>query len=296
MALSWQAPAEDAGSVTGYEILRSRGKGELTILVADTGNAATAHTDATAGGDSESYAYRVRAIRGGERSADSNEARVKLPPAAPRWAPGTASHDTVTLLWAGPQDDSITGYRILRRESTANGPGQFVAIVEDTVSRDTAYSDDTVEPERFYVYRVHAISPQGVSGPSPDLPVDTDAAPVVATQESMPADPKSPSSLAAGLTGGRVVLTWDAPAEDAGSVTGYEILRAEGPRRTGRPGGRHGKYRHGITPIRRRPPPATPTGSRPSGTGNGAGLPTRRGSNWGPPGPGACPPWRPATG
>ena len=228
VALSWQAPAEDAGSVTGYEILRARGKGELTILVADTGNAATAYTDATAGGASESYAYRVRAIRGGEKSADSNEARVKLPPAAPRWAPSTASHDTVTLLWAGPQDDSITGYRILRRESTANGPGQFVAIVEDTVSRDTAYSDDTVEPERFYVYRVHAISPQGVSGPSPDLPVDTEAAPVVATQESMPADPKSPSSLAAELTGGRVVLTWDAPVEDAGSVTGYEILRAEG--------------------------------------------------------------------
>ena len=227
VALSWQAPAEDAGSVTGYEILRSRGKGELTILVADTGNAATAYTDATAGGASESYAYRVRAVRGVERSADSNEARVQLPPAAPRWVPSTASHDAVTLFWADPQDDSITGYRILRRESTANGPGRFVAIVGDTVSRDTAYTDDTVEPERFYVYRVHAISPQGMSGPSPDLPVDTDAAPAVATQESMPADPKSPSSLAAELTDGRVVLTWDAPVEDAGSVTGYEIMRAE---------------------------------------------------------------------
>ena len=228
VVLRWQAPAEDAGSVTGYEILRARGKGELTILVADTGNAATAYTDATAGGASESYAYRVRAVRGVERSADSNEARVQLPPAAPRWAPGTASHDAVTLYWADPQDDSITGYRILRRESTANGPGRFVAIAGDTVSRDTAYTDDTVEPERFYVYRVHAISPQGMSGPSPDLPVDTDAAPAVATQETMPADPKSPSNLAAELTGGRVVLTWDPPVEDAGSVTGYEMLRAEG--------------------------------------------------------------------
>ena len=227
VVLRWQAPAEDAGSVTSYEILRARGKGELTILVADTGNAATAYTDATAGGASESYAYRVRAVRGVERSADSNEARVQLPPAAPRWAPGTASHDAVTLYWADPQDDSITGYRILRRESTANGPGRFVAIAGDTVSRDTAYTDDTVEPERFYVYRVHAISPQGMSGPSPDLPVDTDAAPAVATQETMPADPKSPSSLAAELTDGRVVLTWDAPVEDAGSVTGYEIMRAE---------------------------------------------------------------------
>ena len=34
--LSWSAPAEDADSVTGYEILRAVGDGEITTLVADT--------------------------------------------------------------------------------------------------------------------------------------------------------------------------------------------------------------------------------------------------------------------
>ena len=36
----------------------------------------------------------------------------------------------------------------------------------------------------------------------------------------------APSNLTAELVDGLVSLDWDAPAEDAGSVTGYEILRA----------------------------------------------------------------------
>ena len=136
--LSWQAPVEDAGTVTGYEVLRAQGEGELTILAADTGNAATTHTDAMAGGASERYAYRVRAIRGGERSADSNEARVQLPPAAPRRLLGAAASDLVLLSWADPGDDSVTGYRILRRQAIADVASDFVTLAEDTAVRRPA--------------------------------------------------------------------------------------------------------------------------------------------------------------
>ncbi len=43
VTLSWDAPAEDAGSVTGYEVLRRplNGKDTLGILAADTGNTDT---------------------------------------------------------------------------------------------------------------------------------------------------------------------------------------------------------------------------------------------------------------
>ena len=37
------------------------------------------------------------------------------PPAKPRGLSATATHDSVTLTWDDPQDDSITGYVILRR-------------------------------------------------------------------------------------------------------------------------------------------------------------------------------------
>ena len=171
--LSWQAPVEDAGTVTGYEVLRTQGGGELTTLVANTGNAATTHTDATAGGASERYTYRVRAIRGGERSADSNEARVQLPPAAPRRVVSAAASDLVLLSWADPGDDSVTGYRILRRQAIADVASDFVTLAEDTGSAETSYADDTVKTGRVYVYQVLAIGPGGLSEPSRDVRVST---------------------------------------------------------------------------------------------------------------------------
>ena len=79
VALAWDAPAEDAASVTGYEILRAAGDGEMATLVADTGSADTTHTDATATEAGESYAYRVKALRGQEASQPSDRAEVIIP-------------------------------------------------------------------------------------------------------------------------------------------------------------------------------------------------------------------------
>ena len=177
VVLAWNAPAEDAGAVTGYEILRAEGDGERTILVADTGNTVTTYTDATATQASATYAYRVRAIRDEEKSADSNEARVHLPPSAPLQVLSTATHVSVVLLWADPQDPAIVGYRILRREPAADDPGEFAVLTENTGSATTSYTDTDVAPSTSYAYRVQAISPHGVSGPSRDVLVDTPAVP-----------------------------------------------------------------------------------------------------------------------
>ena len=75
MALAWDAPAEDAGSVTGYEIRRGQGAVDPATLAADPGR-----TAATA---SESYSYSVKAVQGGERSQASGEAVVQLPAGRP---------------------------------------------------------------------------------------------------------------------------------------------------------------------------------------------------------------------
>ena len=224
--LSWDAPAEDAGSVTGYEILRGEGTDEPATLAADTGSATTTYTDATANTASESYAYSVKAIRVGERSQASNKAAVQLPPGVPTGVNSAAAHDRVLLSWTDPQDDAITGYRILRADVVDGASGEFAAIADDTGNTETGYTDTTVEAEQSYVYRVHAIGPGGLSGPSPDLAVSTPPAPV--TVVVTPADPQAPANLAAELADGQVVLNWDAPAEEAAAVTGYEVLRAEG--------------------------------------------------------------------
>ena len=83
VALAWDAPAEDAASVTGYEILRAQGDGEMATLVADTGSAGTSHTDATATEAGESYAYRVKALRGQEASQPSDRAEAIIPKTTP---------------------------------------------------------------------------------------------------------------------------------------------------------------------------------------------------------------------
>ena len=226
VVLSWDAPAEDAGSVTGYEILRGEGEDDPATLAADTGSAAATYTDTTATTASASYAYSVKAIRDGERSQASNEAVVQLPPAVPTGVLSAAAHDRVMLNWNDPQDGAVTGYRILRADVVDGAQGEFIAVASDTGGADTGYTDTTVESERSYVYRVQAIGPGGLSGPSPDLAVNTP--PTTAVVVVTPADPQSPSNLAAELADRQVVLSWDAPAEDADTVTGYEVLRAEG--------------------------------------------------------------------
>ena len=226
VVLSWDAPAEDAGSVTGYEILRGEGEDDPATLAADTRSAATTYTDATATTASTDYAYSVRAIRDGERSQASGEAAVQLPPAVPTGVHSAARHDRVMLNWNDPQDGAITGYRILRADVVDGVQGEFAVLTENTGSADTGYTDRAVEAETSYVYRIHAIGPGGVSGPSPDLAVNTPPAPV--TVVVSPADPQAPSGLAAELADGEVTLSWDPPAEEADTVTGYEILRAEG--------------------------------------------------------------------
>ena len=154
-----------------------------------------------------------------------------------------ASHDSVALAWDDPGDDTITHYEVFRRDRDVHDTGEFVAIESNTGSATTSYTDDTVEPEKRYVYRVKAVNQHGASKWSSFARANTPAAPPQEpdpTPMPSPTPPPAPtpepeqeptpeslapSGLTAGTAGGGVALSWDAPAEDPGSVTGYEILR-----------------------------------------------------------------------
>ena len=82
VTLSWTAPAEDAASVTGYQVLRRRpeeGESAFQTLVADTVSTSTTYVDATAGEDGVRYEYQVQVLRGVTASAVSNTADLTLP-------------------------------------------------------------------------------------------------------------------------------------------------------------------------------------------------------------------------
>ena len=99
------------------------------------------------------------------------------PPAPPTGLTATASHDQVVLSWDDPQDDSITGYVILRRNRATTGQGEFTELVADTGSTATTYTDHGVEAETLYTYRIRAINGHGVSELSRWARADTPAPP-----------------------------------------------------------------------------------------------------------------------
>ena len=76
-------------------------------------------------------------------------------PAKPTGLSATASHDQVVLTWDDPQDDSITGYVILRRHRYDDPKGHFNELAPDTGTA-TTYTDDTVKANTSYTYRIKA--------------------------------------------------------------------------------------------------------------------------------------------
>ena len=128
-------------------------------------------------------------------------------------------------------DETVTHYAILRRNPDTDAPGVFQVIDADA-GAELTYTDSTVAADSSYVYRVKAASPGGVSRWSSYVNAYTPAAPEPTPTPTHTPEPDpaslAPSGLSAVDTAGGVLLTWDAPEEDAGSVTGYEVLRAQG--------------------------------------------------------------------
>ena len=99
------------------------------------------------------------------------------PPAQPTGLTNTATHNSVTLAWDDPGDSSITHYQVFRRDRATHDVGEFVLIENNTGSAATTYTDDTVEAEGSYVYRVKAVNRHGASVWSGYSRADTPAAP-----------------------------------------------------------------------------------------------------------------------
>ena len=182
VTLTWDNPGDD--TITGYVILRRvpgvDPEGHFDVLVADTGTAATTYTDDTVSAETR-YTYRIKAINGAGTSERSRWSHIDVPaapvPDKPTGLETTATHDSVTLTWDDPGDDSITGYVILRRVRENNTGGDFSVLVADTGSAATTYTDDTVAAGTTYTYRIKAINEHGTSDRSRWYHIDIPAAP-----------------------------------------------------------------------------------------------------------------------
>ena len=232
VALAWDDPGDS--SITGYRVLRrnvdgdeygdGKGAAEFTAVADDTGTAETSYTDTTVTPRTR-YVYRVEARNAAGLSWHSHYLNVRTPalnaPRAPRGLEAReVSHDRVSLEWEDPENRSITGYQVLRRSvdgeeyGDGEGAGEYVAVVDDTGTSETAYTDRTVGAGTRYGYRVRARNATGLSGRSGNLSVETGALRA----------PAEPTGLEAReVSHDRVLLEWDDP--DDGSITGYRVLR-----------------------------------------------------------------------
>ena len=69
---------------------------------------------------------------------------------------------SVTLSWDAPDDDSVTGYQVVRRRPPM-GETTLEVYVDDTGNTDTTYTDESVTAGVRHVYRMKAINAAGLS-------------------------------------------------------------------------------------------------------------------------------------
>ena len=181
LTLTWNNPQDT--NITGYRIQRGTDANSLHTIEANTGSPSTNYTDITVEPET-TYHYAVqalsqdgngaRAITSGTTPAEPDETVQNEPPAVPTGlATSKVSHDSLTLTWDDPEDDSITGYRVMRGDSATS----LSTLEDNTQSVRTEYEDATVAPETTYHYAVVALSANGDSPQSSSMSATTPAAP-----------------------------------------------------------------------------------------------------------------------
>ena len=214
--LSWNDPGD--ATVTGYQILRRlRDKyevGRFDIIVADTGSASTSYTDDD-GSASTRYVYRVKAINAVGLSQQSTYLRANTPatpaPAAPTGLEVSVTASAASLSWDDPDDDTVTGYRITRRDRDVEGSAYAVIVADNGTA--TSYGDQGVSAGGRYAWQVLALRGETRSEPSEAVEAD------------LPSPPAAPTGLSGSATADAATLSWDDPDDE--TIPGYRILRRE---------------------------------------------------------------------
>ena len=191
VTLIWKAPGW--GGVTGYRVLRHLpGEGEASnlVYVPDTRNTEKTYTGTNVTLGIE-HVYRVAAIysegigihsnavsvvpEGSSESKgesqeeqtqsppekkDKKEEQTQPPPAPTNLVGSVNENGHIVLAWDAPDDDSVTGYLVLRRRPK-EGEDTLLVHVSNTNTTSTTYTDTNVTQGTLYAYRVKAINASG---------------------------------------------------------------------------------------------------------------------------------------
>ena len=168
-AFTYQWIRSEGATVTDIE---NETSASYTLADADVGNTIRARVSFTddAGNPETLTSHATAAVTGGERAEEPEPVQeteegtqAHEPPEPPRNLTATVNPDgSVTLNWDAPDDDSVTGYQILRRRPR-EGEKTLLVYVDDTGSTATSYTDSNLTAGTRHVYRVKAINDAGLS-------------------------------------------------------------------------------------------------------------------------------------
>ena len=237
VTLSWTAPSAPDGAITGYNVyikLSSAPSFPSTPSVTTTGTSTTTTILGQSGLPGvpvlvvgTTYDFRVSARNAfadssGGQSPFSNTVSVISPglPSAPTLTsviPSTSAFGRVTLTWEKP---SNVGGGVIDYYLYANGLLQTSVTGENTLTGVIT----GLNPRESYTFTVAARNvfslASGVAGPQSNG--------IVAIAPGPPSAPRSLTGTVSELVAGAVTLTWLAPTDTAGGITGYSIYFSDG--------------------------------------------------------------------
>lgn len=113
--LTWAASTTTA--IDGYKIFRSETKGKSYAKISQTVKGTLEYLDAAVAA-SKTYYYVVRAYKGSEQSANSNEASIAIPENAPPATPSNFrvdfySDSIIRVAWDKNAESNISGYDVV---------------------------------------------------------------------------------------------------------------------------------------------------------------------------------------
>jgi len=170
--LQWR---DNAGTATGYNVLRSTDGVHYTELARLTSGGASSFTDATAA-SGHVYDYEVQAFSGSATSAASNVAAAKTPLVTPTGLTTSLSGLSIKLTWTD-NDSSVTGYDVLRSTDGVH----FSPIATITSSSTRSYTDSTTTWGTKYYYQIESFNAVTSSAASAAASVTTPRSGVTVT-------------------------------------------------------------------------------------------------------------------